>query len=73
MVLQKKANLFFRIMIFTHLLNTPGTVSEGCLIKTAYTYIRIRDESHSITLTYKTKDPESNFDNEDEVLIDNLD
>lgn len=60
-------------MIFTHPLNTPGTVSKDCLINTAYTYIRIRDEGHRITLTYKTKDPKSNFDNEDEVLIDNLD
>lgn len=64
----KKGQFIFRIMIFTHPLNTPGTVSER-----ASTYIRIRDESHRITLTYKTKDPKSNFDNEDEVLIDNFD
>ena len=69
----KKGQFIFRIMIFTHPLNTPGTDSEGCLYKKAYTYIRIRDEGHCITLTYKTKDPKSNFDNEDEVLIDNFD
>lgn len=57
----KKGQFIFRIMIFTHPLNTPGA------------YIRIRDEGHRITLTYKTKDPKSNFDNEDEVLIDNFD
>lgn len=54
----KKGQFIFRIMIFTH----PN--------KKAYTYIRIRDEGHRITLTYKTKDPKSIFDNEDEVIID---
>lgn len=57
----KEGRFIFRIMIFTHPLNIQGT------------YIRIRDEGHHITLTYKTKDPKSNFDNEDEVLIDNFD
>jgi len=58
---KKKGQFIFRIMLFTHPLNTPGT------------YIRIRDEGHRITLTYKTKDPKNKFDNEDEVLIDNFD
>jgi adenylate cyclase class 2 len=58
---KKKGQFIFRIMLFTHPLNTPGT------------YIRIRDEGHRITLTYKTKDPKSKFENEDEVLIDNFD
>jgi predicted adenylyl cyclase CyaB len=58
---KNKGQFIFRIMLFTHPLNTPGT------------YIRIRDEGYRITLTYKTKDPKSNFENEDEVLIDNFD
>lgn len=57
----KKGQFIFRIMLFIHPLKTQGP------------YIRIRDEGHRITLTYKTKDPKSNFDNEDEVLIDNFD
>ena len=57
---KKKGQFIFRIMLFTHPLNTP------------WSYIRIRDEGHRITLTYKTKDPKSKFENEDEVLIDNF-
>jgi predicted adenylyl cyclase CyaB len=58
---KNKGQFIFRIMLFSHPLNTPGS------------YIRIRDEGYRITLTYKTKDPKSNFENEDEVLIDNFD
>jgi predicted adenylyl cyclase CyaB len=58
---KKKGQFIFKVMVFTHPLNTPDT------------YIRIRDEGHRITLTYKSKNPKSKFENEDEVLIDNFD
>lgn len=58
---KKKGQFIFRVMIFTHPLNTPNT------------YIRIRDEGYRITLTYKSKNPKSKFENEDEILIDNFD
>lgn len=58
---KKKGQFIFRVMVFTHPLNTPNT------------YIRIRDEGHRTTLTYKAKNPKSKFENEDEVSIDDFD
>lgn len=58
---KKKGQFIFRVMVFNHPLNTPNT------------YIRIRDEGHRITLTYKSKNPKSKFEDEDEVIIDNFD
>jgi adenylate cyclase class 2 len=57
---KKKGIFIFKVMVFTHPLNTPNT------------YIRIRDEGHRITLTYKSQNPKSKFENEDEVLIDHF-
>jgi predicted adenylyl cyclase CyaB len=57
----KKQDIYlFRVQIFTHPLNTKKT------------YIRIRDEGHRITLTYKY-DLDKEFVKEDEVIINNFD
>jgi adenylate cyclase class 2 len=58
---KKKGIFIFKVMVFIHPLNVENS------------YIRIRDEGHRTTLTYKMKDPKSNFENEDEVIIDNFD
>ena len=57
---KKKGIFIFKVMVFEHPLNIDNS------------YIRIRDEGFRTTLTYKMKDPKSNFDNEDEVVIDNF-
>ena len=58
---KKKGIFIFKVMVFNHPLKIDDT------------YIRIRDEGHKITLTYKVKDPKSKFENEDEIIIDNFD
>jgi len=58
---EKKGRFIFRVMVFNHPLNKPNT------------YIRIRDEGHRITLTFKETMDKSKFENEDEVLVDNFD
>jgi predicted adenylyl cyclase CyaB len=57
----KKGHYIFRIIILNHPLNTSDT------------YIRIRDEGHRITLTYKYKEEKSEFSDEYEINIDNFD
>ena len=51
----------FRVQVFIHPFNAKGT------------YIRVRDEGHRITMTYKNKDYKTNFEDEYEVTIDNFD
>ena len=51
----------FRVQVFIHPLDKQGT------------YIRVRDEGHRITMTYKYKDPNAKFENESEITIDNFD
>ena len=58
---KKKGIFLFKVINFTHPLNIQNA------------YIRIRDEGHRITLTYKSPNPKSKFENEDEVIIDNFD
>jgi len=57
----KVGHYIFKVMIFIHPLNKEGT------------YIRVRDEGHKITLTYKYQDSKTEFSNEDEITIDNFD
>jgi predicted adenylyl cyclase CyaB len=56
-----KGTFLFRVQVFIHPLEKPGT------------YIRVRDEGHRITMTYKYKSPESKFDEENEIIINNFD
>jgi adenylate cyclase class 2 len=56
-----KGTFLFRVQVFIHPLEKPGT------------YIRVRDEGHRITMTYKYKAPDSKFEEENEVKIDNFD
>jgi len=51
----------FRVQVFIHPLEKPGT------------YIRVRDEGHRITMTYKYKAPDSKFEDENEININNFD
>tara|TARA_B100001248_G_C27359586_1_gene445674 strand:- start:279 stop:938 length:660 start_codon:yes stop_codon:yes gene_type:complete len=55
-----KGSFLFKVQIFKHPLNTEKT------------YIRVRDEGHRITLTFKLLS-EKGFDNEMEVNVDNFD
>uniref|UniRef100_A0A6C0D9L6 CYTH domain-containing protein n=1 Tax=viral metagenome TaxID=1070528 RepID=A0A6C0D9L6_9ZZZZ len=55
---KKRGTFVFRVQVFNGL---PGT------------YIRVRDEGFRITMTYKIKIPESEFEEEHEVLVDNFD
>jgi len=48
-------------MVFIHPFKKEGT------------YIRVRDEGHRITMTYKFKDDKSKFTNEEEIIINNFD
>jgi adenylate cyclase class 2 len=56
-----KGTYLFRVQVFIHPLETPGT------------YVRVRDEGFRTTMTYKYKDAKSAFENEEEVNIDNFD
>jgi predicted adenylyl cyclase CyaB len=51
----------FRVQVFIH----PNEIP--------HTYIRIRDEGHKITMTYKYYKPELQFSNENEVIINDFD
>ena len=54
-----KGTYLFKVQIFNHPLDTPGT------------YIRVRDEGFRTTMTYKYKGPKDEFSDEHEVNIDN--
>jgi len=56
-----KGTFLFRVQVFIHPLEKPGT------------YIRVRDEGHRITMTYKYKAPDSKFEDENEININNFD
>ena len=58
---KKEGHYIFRVIVFIHPLNTPNT------------YIRVRDEGKRITMTYKYKNPDVEFEDENEVIIDNFD
>jgi len=58
---KKKGTYLFRVQVLIHPLETPGT------------YIRVRDEGHRITMTYKFKDSKSKFENENEVIVNDFD
>lgn len=58
---KKKGTYLFRVQVLIHPLETPGT------------YIRVRDEGHRITMTYKFKDTKSKFENENEVTVNDFD
>jgi predicted adenylyl cyclase CyaB len=58
---KKKGIYLFRVQVLIHPLETPGT------------YIRVRDEGHRITMTYKFKDSKSKFENENEVIVNDFD
>lgn len=56
-----QGTFLFRVQVFIHPLDKQGT------------YIRVRDEGHRITMTYKYKDTNAKFENESEITIDNFD
>lgn len=56
-----QGTFLFRVQVFIHPLDKQGT------------YIRVRDEGHRITMTYKYKDTDAKFENESEITIDNFD
>jgi adenylate cyclase class 2 len=58
---KKFGHFIFRVIIFQH----PDKSNDS--------YIRIRDEGHKITLTIKTKSKNTQFSNENEIIIDNFD
>jgi adenylate cyclase class 2 len=58
---KKIGHYIFKIMVFTHPFKKEGT------------YIRVRDEGHRVTMTYKFKDNKSEFTNESEIIINNFD
>ena len=51
----------FRVQVLIHPLNKK------------FTYVRVRDEGHRITMTYKLQNPKEKFPEELEVIIDNFD
>lgn len=57
----KKGTYLFRVQVFIHPQEKPGT------------YIRVRDEGFRTTMTYKYKEPNAKFENEHEINIDNFD
>lgn len=56
-----KGVYLFKVQMFIHPLETPGT------------YIRVRDEGFRTTITYKFKDSKSKFEDEEEVEINDFD
>ena len=56
-----KGTFLFRVQILIHPHDAPGT------------YIRVRDEGHRITLTYKYQGPTDKFQEEEEVNINDFD
>ena len=59
---KKLGQFIFKVIVFTHPLSEKSA-----------TYIRIRDEGHKITMTTKTKSDKSQFENENEVIINDFD
>jgi len=59
---KKLGQFIFKVIVFTHPLSEKSA-----------TYIRIRDEGHKITMTTKTKSANSQFENENEVIINDFD
>lgn len=57
----KKGTFLFKVQVLVHPLNTDGT------------YIRVRDEGHRITMTYKYKGKDDVYSDEHEVNINNFD
>lgn len=55
-----KGSFLFKVQIFIHPLNKSST------------YIRVRDEGHRITMTYKFLS-DTSFDEETEIVVDNFD
>lgn len=58
---KKIGQFIFKVIVFTHPLSEKAS-----------TYIRVRDEGHKITMTTKTKSEKSQFENENEVIIDDF-
>lgn len=58
---KKLGQFIFKVIVFTHPLSEKAS-----------TYIRVRDEGHKITMTTKTKSEKSQFENENEVIIDDF-
>ena len=58
---KKIGHYLFKIMVFIHPFKKEGT------------YIRVRDEGHRVTMTYKFKDNKSKFSKESEIIINNFD
>ena len=59
---KKLGQFIFKVIVFMHPLSKDGS-----------TYIRIRDEGHKITMTTKTKSDKSQFENENELIINDFD
>ena len=57
----KVGHYIFKVMVFLHPLNEDGT------------YIRVRDEGHRITMTFKYTGKKVKFSDEHEIIIDNFD
>ena len=55
-----EGKFLFKVQVFIH----PNEVPD--------TYIRVRDEGHRITMTYKYTNTKTHFPIENEVQIDNL-
>jgi adenylate cyclase class 2 len=58
---KKIGHYVFKVMVFIHPFKKEGT------------YIRVRDEGHRVTMTFKFKDDKSEFTNESEIIINNFD
>lgn len=59
---KKLGQFIFKVIVFTHPLSEKAS-----------TYIRVRDEGHKITMTTKTKSDKSQFESENEVIINDFD
>jgi len=57
----KFGHFIFKVIVFIHPFKKEGT------------YIRVRDEGHRITMTYKYINKNNEFDEEDEIIIDDFD
>ena len=56
----KHGHWLFRVQVFIHPTNQP------------HTYIRVRDEGHKITMTYKQKEQGKEFPEENEIIINDF-
>lgn len=59
---KKLGQFIFKVIVFTHPLSEKAS-----------TYIRVRDEGHKITMTTKTNSEKSQFETENEVIINDFD